>query len=74
MTVVIGGVLQAFYVEIGGAYGESFACYLCAFDVGVATAHDYCGSLFAADMAVAVGGLFAIGIAFADIAACGKAE
>ena len=38
-----------------------FACYLCAFDVGVATAHNNGGTACAADMAVAVGGLFGTG-------------
>lgn len=60
-AAVVGGVLQAFYIEVGGAYGDAFACYLCAFDVGVAAAHNNGGTACAADMAVAVGGLFATG-------------
>ncbi|SNB84930.1 Uncharacterised protein [Kingella negevensis] len=72
--MVIGGVLQAFYVEIGGAYGDAFTCYLCAFNVGIATAHDDGGAVGTSNMTVAIGSLFAIGMTFAFIASCGKAE
>jgi len=49
------------------------AAYLCAFDDGIATTLDKGLAAFVANMAMALGYTIAIAVAFADIAACGKA-
>jgi hypothetical protein len=74
LAVVFGAVLQAFDVEFGGIDADTFAGYLCAFDVG-GTATDEAGvAAEAADVAVAVAGFVAIGMAFAAVGSGGDAE
>ncbi|KDN11626.1 hypothetical protein SALWKB12_0546 [Snodgrassella communis] len=74
LAVVFGGVLQAFDVEFGGIDADAFAGYLCAFDVG-GTATDEAGvAAEAADVAVAVAGFVAIGMAFAVVGSGGDAK
>jgi hypothetical protein len=74
LAVVFGAVLQAFDVEFGSIDADTFAGYLCAFDVG-GTATDEAGvAAEAADVAVAVAGFVAIGMAFAAVGSGGDAE
>jgi hypothetical protein ngonDG_04816 len=51
----------------------AFAAYLCAFNDGIATTLDKGLAAFFSYVAMAVGYAIAIAVAFADIAACGKA-
>ena len=74
-AVVGGGVLQACYCEVAAYVGfDAFACYLRAFEGGVACALQGGLALAAADMGVAPGGFVAIGVAFAVVGACGDAK
>ena len=71
---VDGAVLQAFDVQVGGIEGDAAAADLCAFDDGIAAAADYGLAVGVADTAVAPGGVFAVAVAFAVIAAGGNTE
>ena len=69
-----GGVLYAFDIEIGGIKLYAFADQLRALQGGVAAAVYKGLAAAAADMAVQVGGFIAVAVAFAVVAAGGKAE
>ena len=69
-----GGVLYAFDIEIGGIKLYAFTDQLRALQGGVAAAVHKGLAAAAADMAVQVGGFVAVAVAFAVVAAGGKAE
>ena len=65
-------ILNTFYMQVARICLYAFADKLRTFDVGGA-ALDKGLAAFVANMAMAVGYTIAIAVAFADIAACGKA-
>ncbi len=73
-AAVDGAILYAFDVEVSGAKGNAAAVNLRAFEGGVAAALDDGAAVFVADVGMAVGQVIAVAVAFAVVAAGGKAS